>query len=67
MKYPVLVLAGVLPMQYFASALTGSSMSLAANLNLVTKVYFPRTLLPLAAVSCPSSTSSSDSPCSSRC
>jgi len=52
-KYEVLVLAGVLPMQYFASALTGSSMSLAANLNLVTKVYFPRTLLPLAAVLVP--------------
>ena len=46
-------MAGVLPMQYFASALTGSSMSLAANLNLVTKVYFPRTLLPLAAVLVP--------------
>lgn len=51
--YPSLVIAGVLPMQYFASALTGSSMSLAANLNLVTKVYFPRTLLPLAAVLVP--------------
>ena len=53
MKYQVLVMAGVLPMQYFASALTGSSMSLYANLNLVTKVYFPRTLLPLAAVLVP--------------
>jgi lipopolysaccharide transport system permease protein len=52
-KYQVLVMAGVLPMQYFASAMTGSSMSLAANLNLVTKVYFPRTLLPLAAVLVP--------------
>ena len=52
-KYQVLVMAGVLPMQYFASAMTGSSMSLAANLNLVTKVYFPRTLLPLAAVVVP--------------
>ena len=51
--YPSLVIAGVLPMQYFASALTGSSMSLAANLQLVTKVYFPRTLLPLASVIVP--------------
>ena len=51
--YPSLVVAGVLPMQYFASALTGSSMSLAVNLPLVTKVYFPRTLLPLAAVIVP--------------
>jgi lipopolysaccharide transport system permease protein len=51
--YPTLVLAGVIPMQYFASALTGSSLSLAANLPLVTKVYFPRVLLPLAAVIVP--------------
>ena len=51
--YPSLVIAGVLPMQYFASALTGSSMSLASNLQLVTKVYFPRALLPLASVTVP--------------
>jgi lipopolysaccharide transport system permease protein len=51
--YPSLVLAGVIPMQYFASSLTTSSMSLAANLQLVTKVYFPRTLLPLGAVIVP--------------
>lgn len=51
--YPSLVLAGVLPMQYFASSLTFSGMSLAANLQLVTKVYFPRTLLPLGAIIVP--------------
>ena len=51
--YPSLVLAGVLPMQYFASAMTLSSMSLLSNLQLVTKVYFPRTLLPLGAVVVP--------------
>jgi lipopolysaccharide transport system permease protein len=51
--YPSLVIAGVLPMQYFASALTSSSMSLASNLPLVTKVYFPRALLPFAAVIVP--------------
>ena len=51
--YPSLVIAGVLPMQYFASAMTGASMSLASNLPLVTKVYFPRALLPLAAVLVP--------------
>ena len=51
--YAILVLAGVLPMQYFASAMTLSSMSLLSNLQLVTKVYFPRTLLPLAAVVVP--------------
>jgi lipopolysaccharide transport system permease protein len=51
--YPSLVVAGVLPMQYFASALTLAGLSLLANLPLVTKVYFPRTLLPLAGVSVP--------------
>ena len=48
--YPALTAAGVIPMQYFASALTSSSTSLVTNLPLVTKVYFPRILLPLAAV-----------------
>jgi lipopolysaccharide transport system permease protein len=51
--YPVLVVAGVVPMQYFATALTNSSTSLMANLPLVTKVYFPRVLLPLSAVIVP--------------
>jgi lipopolysaccharide transport system permease protein len=51
--YPSLTAAGVVPMQYFASAVTASSMSLVANLPLVTKVYFPRVLLPLAAVLVP--------------
>jgi homopolymeric O-antigen transport system permease protein len=51
--YPSLTAAGVVPMQYFASALTASSMSLVSNLPLVTKVYFPRVLLPLAAVLVP--------------
>jgi lipopolysaccharide transport system permease protein len=51
--YPVIVVGGVLPMQYFASAATNSSTSLVSNLPLVTKVYFPRVLLPLAAVVVP--------------
>jgi lipopolysaccharide transport system permease protein len=51
--YPSLVVAGVLPMQYFASALSLASMSLLSNLPLVTKVYFPRTLLPLGGVCVP--------------
>jgi lipopolysaccharide transport system permease protein len=40
-------------MQYFASALSLASLSLLANLPLVTKVYFPRTILPLAGVAVP--------------
>jgi lipopolysaccharide transport system permease protein len=51
--YPSLVVAGVIPMQYFASAVSQSSMSLVTNLPLVTKVYFPRVLLPLAAIVVP--------------
>jgi lipopolysaccharide transport system permease protein len=51
--YPSLVVAGVIPMQYFASSLTSSSTSLVSNLPLVTKVYFPRVLLPLAGVLVP--------------
>ena len=52
-SYPSLVVAGVIPMQYFASSLTASSLSLVTNLPLVPKVYFPRVLLPLAAVLVP--------------
>jgi lipopolysaccharide transport system permease protein len=51
--YPSLTAAGVIPMQYFASAVTASSMALVSNLPLVTKVYFPRILLPMAAVVVP--------------
>lgn len=51
--YPSLTAAGVIPMQYFTSALTSSSNSLVSNLPLVTKVYFPRILLPMAAVVVP--------------
>jgi lipopolysaccharide transport system permease protein len=51
--YPSLVVAGVLPMQYFSSSLSGSSTSLVTNIALVTKVYFPRVLLPLASVIVP--------------
>jgi len=52
-SYPLFVFAGLLPMQFFASALTLSSVSVVANVNLVTKAYFPRVLLPLAAVLVP--------------
>jgi lipopolysaccharide transport system permease protein len=51
--YPALTAAGVIPMQYFAAAASSSSTSLIANLSLVTKVYFPRIMLPLAAIMVP--------------
>jgi lipopolysaccharide transport system permease protein len=48
--YPLLVLAGMLPWQLFASALNESSNSLVNNANLVSKVYFPRLIVPLSAL-----------------
>lgn len=48
--YPLLVLAGLLPWQFFATALSSSSSSLVSNANLISKVYFPRLLVPLSAL-----------------
>ena len=48
--YPLFALSGLLPWQLFAYALTQSSNSLVANKNLITKVYFPRLIVPLASV-----------------
>lgn len=48
--YPLIVLAGLLPWQFFANALSGSSGSLVSNANLISKVYFPRLLVPLSAL-----------------
>ncbi len=48
--YPILVMCGLLPWQLFANALTEASGSLIANSNLVTKVYFPRMIMPAAAI-----------------
>lgn len=46
----LVVLSAVLPWQFFATALQESSASLVGNANLVAKVYFPRLLVPSAAV-----------------
>ena len=48
--YPILVFAGMLPWQFFASALSESSNSLISNANLISKVYFPRLIVPASAV-----------------
>ncbi len=48
--YPVLVFAGMLPWQFFASALTEASSSLVANANMISKIYFPRLIVPASAV-----------------
>jgi lipopolysaccharide transport system permease protein len=48
--YPVFVYCALLPWQLFAHALSESSNSLVANEHLITKVYFPRLIVPLSAV-----------------
>ena len=48
--YPVLVLSGLLPWQLFSSALSGSSGSLVSNANLISKIYFPRLLVPISSI-----------------
>lgn len=48
--YPLLVLAGLLPWQLFSTALSASSASLVSNGHLITKIYFPRLIIPLASL-----------------
>lgn len=48
--YPLLVFAGLLPWTFFSGALSASSSSMVGSAHLITKVYFPRMILPAAAV-----------------
>jgi lipopolysaccharide transport system permease protein len=48
--YPILVFAGMLPWQFFSTALSECSNSLISNANLISKVYFPRLIVPTSAV-----------------
>lgn len=48
--YAILVFAGMLPWQFFANALSEASNSLISNNNLVSKVYFPRMIIPASSV-----------------
>lgn len=48
--YPIFVFAGLLFWQLFSSSLAQASNSLVANQNLLTKVYFPRLLLPVSSI-----------------
>ncbi len=48
--YAVMVCAGTLPWYFFSSALSESASSLVGNANLISKVYFPRMILPASAV-----------------
>src|SRR5258705_2130047 len=48
--YPVFAFAALVPWTFFANGLTQSSNSLVGSSNLITKVYFPRLIVPLASV-----------------
>jgi lipopolysaccharide transport system permease protein len=48
--YPIYVYAGLLPWTFFATAVGSSSNSVVGSVNLISKVYFPRLIIPLAAV-----------------
>ncbi|RMF22399.1 MAG: ABC transporter permease, partial [Cyanobacteria bacterium J083] len=48
--YPILVFSALLPWQFFANSLTECSNSLITNANLLSKVYFPRLIVPTSAV-----------------
>lgn len=49
-NYPIFLLSGLLPWNYFSISVTTSLVSVVANGNLVKKVYFPREVLPIAAI-----------------
>lgn len=48
--YPIMVYAGILPWQFFSSSLSGCANSLLTNSNLISKVYFPRLIVPASSV-----------------
>ena len=48
--YTIMVFAGMLPWTFFSSALADTSNSVVGNANLISKVYFPRLIVPMAAV-----------------
>lgn len=48
--YPIFAYAGLLPWTFFANSITQSGNSMVSNAHLITKVYFPRVIIPVAAV-----------------
>src|ERR1051326_2102820 len=50
LPYPLIAFAGVLPWQLFASAFAESSASVVGNAEMVSKVYFPRLIVPISSV-----------------
>ncbi len=53
LPYPIFAFTALLPWTYFSQAVTQSSASVVGDANLIRKVYFPRLVLPLAAVAAP--------------
>jgi len=48
--YPIMVFAAMLPWQFFATSFSEAGNSLIANANMISKVYFPRLVMPVSAV-----------------
>ena len=48
--YPILVLAALLPWQFFANSLSDSSNSLLSNAGMISKIYFPRLIVPASSI-----------------
>ena len=48
--YPLFALAGLVPWTFFSNSITASGNSLVGSANLITKVYFPRLIVPAAAI-----------------
>jgi len=48
--YAIMVFAALLPWQFFSNALTNASQSLVGNANMISKVYFPRVIVPASSV-----------------
>ena len=48
--YPILVFAALLPWQFFSTSFTDASGSLVSNSNMLTKIYFPRLIIPVSTI-----------------
>src|SRR6185503_19567628 len=48
--YAIMVFAAMLPWQFFANALSSSSQSIVSNAQLISKIYFPRLIIPTSSV-----------------
>jgi lipopolysaccharide transport system permease protein len=48
--YPILVYAALLPWQFFSTSFTDASASLVGNSNMLTKIYFPRLIIPVSTI-----------------